>query len=51
MMLLIRGKTAQRSIESWFNQEIQYEMGNPARSRLSIRYGNHDVRLESLEAD
>ena len=51
MMLLIRGRAARRSIKSWFNEEIQYEMGNPACYRLSIRYGNHDVRFESLEAD
>jgi hypothetical protein len=51
MMLLIRGRAAGRRIKSSFNEEIQYEMGNPTCYRLSIRYGNHDVRLESLEAD
>jgi len=51
MMPLIRRSAARRSIESWFNEEIQYEMGNPTCYRLSIRYGNHDVRFESLEAD
>src|SRR5260221_3358634 len=51
MMPLIRGRSARRSINSSFNEEIQYEMGNPACRRLSIWYGNHDVRFESLEAD
>ena len=51
MMLLIRGRAAPRSIRFSFNEELDYEMGNPACYRLSIRYGNHDVRLESLEAD
>src|SRR5260221_5555916 len=51
MMPLIRGSSARRSINSSFNEEIQYEMGTAACRRLSIWYGTHDVRFESLEAD